>query len=350
MQIGVKLPNSGPFAGPEAIKAIALEAEHLGYASVWVHDHVHRSAADAEHHFVAGAWEAWERPVIPNVYEALSTLLYVAGFTSRVLLGTSIIVIPLRHPVWLAKMAATLDQLSNGRLILGVGTGGTGYIRSELMAIGEQRLIGKVGKVANEWIDIVRAVWREPKLDFKGEFIDIVGAEVFPKPLQKYPPIWIAGKAEPAQRRTALRGDGWLPMFKRPQELVEGKEKIDELAARAGRDPGLIKLGTEHWLAIDRDANRARERSAKTRYNFTGYMMGLPTAGADHAMLAGTEDTGNLVGDPQSVLDQVAAYKEVGVDHLNIRLIGHSLSELIEVLHMFKESVMDPLGVTTLAR
>lgn len=354
MKIGVKLPNSGPFTNAETIRRVARAAEDLGYDSLWVHDHLHRTPADAEFHFVGGAWEAWDRPVVPNVYEAISTLLYVAGITRRVQLGTSIVVLPLRNPMWLAKECATLDQLSDGRLILGVGAGGGPYIRTELGASGDPGRADHLPEVTEEWIKLIQAVWRDAVVDFEGKHITVRGAHVFPKPRQAHLPIWYGGMGRPAKRRIARLCDGWLPMFLTPEEMRQGRSEIAELAIAEGRDPKTIAIASEHWLAIDRDGDRAFRRSLATRKGMFDYAASLSTAaGPSEAaynaavssrIAASGVDENSLVGDPDYVGDRVSQYREAGVDHLILRLIGHSVDELVESMHLFSEAVIGLRG------
>lgn len=345
MKIGVKLPNSGPLTNAEGIKRVALAAESLGFDSVWVHDHVHRTALNAEHHFVAGAVEAWKRPVVPDMYEAMSTLHFVAGMTRRIQVGSSIIVLPLRNPVWLAKEAATLDQLSGGRLILGVGQGGGPYIRDELAAMGEPGRGDHLRQITEEWIEVIRAVWRDDVVNYEGQHITVRDAEVFPKPSAGSLPIWYGGASRAGRRRTAKLCDGWLPMFLLPEEIRQGMSEIREIALTAGRDPSAIVAASEHWLAIDRDGDRARRRSEATRTGIWRYVQQMPHATNETEspeFHLGRVDQANLVGDPDLIGERVQRYRSAGVDHLILRVIAHSLDELVESLQLFRESVMEP--------
>ena len=339
MKIGIKLPNSGPIAVPEVIRQAAVTADELGFDSVWVHDHVTRSPADAEYHFVGGAWESWDRPIVPNVYESVSTLAFVAGCTSRVAIGTSVVVAPLRNPVWLAKTTASIDALAGGRFILGLGVGGSMYLERELMAMGAGHLYAGRGRVVNEWIDVMRGVWREPSFTHRGEFIDVVDAEVFPKPPRGSVPIWIAGASKPGMRRAGERGDGWLPMFMLPDELAAGIRQIRDIAEAAGRDGSQIALASEHWLAIDEDGDRAADYSAATINGMASYTANLPGASANDKDVAAGR--GNFVGNPDQVGELLEAYQRAGVDHLVLRVIAPSPGAFLDSLALFKESVVD---------
>ena len=345
MKFGVKLPNSGPFARPDCLRAAALEAEKLGYDSLWVQDHVTRSAADAKYHFCVGAVEAWQPPIEPNVYEAISTLVYLSGLTSRIILGTSIIVLPLRNPVLLAKQAACLDQFSGGRLVLGVGVGGVRYARDELGAVGALHLMGSRGKVCDEWIDVVRNIWQEPTSNFEGKFIQVKNAEVFPKPVQRpCPPIWIGGFGEPALQRAARRGDGWLPMYFLPSEIERGVQRLRQLAVEAGRDPHSLQVASEHWLSIDMDKTLATRRAAATLESLSKYLSATESQGKEQESVLASrihEAERNLIGDPDTILAQLGRYRKAGVGHIILRVIAHDFEGVLDALRLFKREVMD---------
>jgi probable F420-dependent oxidoreductase len=344
MRIGVKLPTSGPVAGPEAIRTIAETCDELGYHSLWVQDHVSRSSADAEHHFGMGAWEAWTRPITPNFYGALSTLSYLAGITKRVRLGASAMVLPLHNPVWLAKTMADIDQLSGGRATLGAVSGGA-YVRRELAAIGRPELAERRGRVVEEYLDVIEGIWTEDRFSYAGEFIRVEGAEVFPKPLQEPLPIWIGGFGPRPLDRAVRRGVGWLGIWRGPHQMTEGKALIAERAAEHGRDPDEILLASEGWLSIDVDAERARHRALATRHKFSGYINELPSASDDLVEdLKGNEDDYSMIGDPADVVAKLREYEAVGVDEMNLRVIAGSLEEAVASLQLFSEEVLPAIN------
>lgn len=346
MKVGVKLPNSGPFATADGIRTVAVECERLGYDSLWVHDHVHRTMADARSHFVAGsirAWDDWPGSPVPNVFEAVNTLSYCAGLTTRMQLGTSIIVLPLRNPVWLAKYMACLDHFCGGRAILGVGVGGAPYVRAETEAIGGVPLEKGRGRFCDEWIEIIRAIWREPRVDHVGEFLTVRGAEVYPKPVdgRNIPIVW-GGASAPAKRRIALSLDGWLPMFLSPDDLRDGIQDIHAQAKEAGRDPSAITAFSEHWLSIGEDRELATARANATRREILRYT-GDNTEDTQETMRVHMKERGehSLVGDPDWMAARVREYEAAGADHLILRVIADSLDQMVDSLGMFKERVWD---------
>src|SRR4030081_1880613 len=190
MQLGIHLPHAGSQASPELIKRHAQRAEALGLSDVWVSEHIIVPRA--------------QFPRSPLFYDPILTLTWVASVTERVRLGTSVIVLPMRHPLPLAKELSTLHNLSGGRLILGVGVG---WLEAEFAALGvpfKQR-----GRRMDEGIAMMRAVWSQDPVTFEAKWITarIETMRSQPQPIVPIP-IWIGGSSDAAIRR-ALRLDGW---------------------------------------------------------------------------------------------------------------------------------------------
>jgi probable F420-dependent oxidoreductase len=191
MQLGIHLPHIGRKAGPDAIRRAAVQAEQLGFDDVWVSEHI-IVPKDASY------------PPSPSFYEPVLTLTWAAAFTQRVRLGTSVLVLPMRHPLPLAKELATLQNLSQGRLILGAGVG---WMEAEFAALGAR--FHERGRRMDEGIALMRAVWAEDPVSFQTRWIPAVVHEMRMQPRPVAPiPIWIGGSSEPALKR-AMRLDGW---------------------------------------------------------------------------------------------------------------------------------------------
>jgi probable F420-dependent oxidoreductase len=191
MQLGIHLPHIGRKAGPDAIRRAAEQAEALGFDDVWVSEHI-IVPKDAAY------------PPSPSFYDPVLTLTWAAAFTQRVRLGTSVLVLPMRHPLPLAKELATLQNLSQGRLILGAGVG---WMEPEFLALGAP--FNERGRRMDEGIALMRAVWTEDPITFPTRWIPAVVREMRMQPQPVAPiPIWIGGSSEPALQR-ALRLDGW---------------------------------------------------------------------------------------------------------------------------------------------
>src|SRR5262245_42195266 len=191
MQIGIHLPHIGRKAGPDTIRRAAIQAEELGFADVWVSEHII---------IPKGA----PYPPSPNFWDPVLTLTWAAAYTKRVKLGTSVLVLPMRHPLPLAKELATLQNLSEGRLILG---GGVGWMEAEFAALGVP--FRERGKRMDEGIAMMKAVWGDDPITFPTRWIDakIDTMRMQPKPCAPIP-IWIGGSSDAAIAR-ALRLDGW---------------------------------------------------------------------------------------------------------------------------------------------
>jgi probable F420-dependent oxidoreductase len=231
MRFGVHLAASGPAATPERIGRLAARAEELGFDSLWVSDHV----------VIPTEW-ASEYPYGPpgtftlessrNYYEPLITLAWVAGATRRVRLGTSILVVPYRNPVLVAKQAATLDALAGGRLVLGIGVG---WLEEEFEAVGNPHFRRR-GVLTDEYIQLYRALWTGQPTSFEGRFYQLRSVIAEPRPAQQPgPPIWVGGHGERALRRTVELGDAWAAIRISVDEFRQGGERLRELAAERGR-------------------------------------------------------------------------------------------------------------------
>jgi len=181
-----------------------------------------------------------------NTYDPLIVLTFAAAHTERLLLGTSVLVAAYRSPAVTAKMTATLDLLSNGRTILGLGVG---WSADEFIAVG--RGIEDRNQQADEFIQVLRELWTTEESFFEGEFYRVPRSVFLPKPLQRSgPPIWVGGNSERALRRVAAHGDGWHPTSRMPiSELKEKIARVRETAEKHGRRPEDIAL-TLRWNAF----------------------------------------------------------------------------------------------------
>ncbi len=234
---GCSLPSRGPLASPHSLRSLAQRAEELGFASAWVSDHIILPRAVASFYPYSPDGTPAFSPDQPY-YDPLSTLNFLAGCTQRLRLGTHVLIIPYRNPVLAAKMIATLDTLSEGRVILGVGVG---WMEEEFQALGLETFADR-GEVTNEYLRLFKALWTEDDPDFNGRFVQTSGAGFLPKPAQQpHPPIWVGGHTGPALRRAAALGDGWMPIGLRPPAVLEPEElaaklaQLRRLTVRAGR-------------------------------------------------------------------------------------------------------------------
>jgi len=191
--------------------ALARRVDALGYESLWTGDHV-----------------SFHGPI----YESLTLLASYASVTQRIRLGTAVYLLALRHPTIAAKITSTLDALSGGRLIFGVGVGGENPKEFEAAGVPHKERGARV----TEGIDVVRALWRDTPASFKGRFTAFEGVSLDPKPVQQPgPPIWIGGRSDAALARAGRQGDGWVSYVVQPERYKASVEKIHAAAAAAGR-------------------------------------------------------------------------------------------------------------------
>src|ERR1700678_1499769 len=235
MQLGIHLPHIGRKASPENIRRCAMQAEQLGLADVWVSEHIIVPKS--------GGY-----PPSPNFWDPVLTLTWAAACTQRVRLGTSVLVLPMRHPLPLAKELATLQNLSQGRLILGAGVG---WMGAEFVALGAP--FHERGRRMDEGIALMRAVWTEDPITFPTRWIPAVVQEMRMQPRPTVPiPIWIGGSSEPALKR-ALRLDGWHGSRLAPADAPAMVQRL-----RAERpDPAFTISLRMRWDGSQQDRMRA---------------------------------------------------------------------------------------------
>lgn len=252
MKVGVHVPQWGPDADRAGVLTVARLAEDIGLDSIWVADHiVYPLHSDSRYPYRADG-----PPFAPEdgFLDAFTTLATIAGATERIMLGTSVLVLPMRDPLEVAKSVATLDVLSGGRVIVGVGAG---WWREEFIALGAE--FSRRGARMDEQIAILRTLWRDGGLsEHRGhyQYEELVSR---PTPLQPGgPPILIGGMGATARRRAALLGDGWHALGSHDETLKEGFADVLRIARKAGRDRAALSLSTSAGLPPDADSARRR--------------------------------------------------------------------------------------------
>ena len=229
MQLGIHLPHAGEQATPALIRRYAIRADALGFDDVWVSEHI--------------IVPRKEFPRSPLFYDPVVTLSWVAAVTQRVKLGTTVLVLPMRHPLPLAKELATLHNLSDGRLILGAGVG---WLEPEFAALGVP--FKERGRRMDEGIAMMRAVWTQDPVTFEAKYIPakIVDMTMLPQPISRIP-LWIGGSSDAALERTARIADGWHGSRETPEEAAPIVRRLR--AERPGAD-FTISMRT-HWDGKD---------------------------------------------------------------------------------------------------
>jgi probable F420-dependent oxidoreductase len=229
-------PSTPTLRAPAEHFRIVRRIEEWGFESVWAGDHV-----------------SFHNPI----WESLTLLASYVGITSRIKLGTGVYLLALRAPAVAAKMTATLDALSGGRLIFGVGVGGENPREFEVCGVPHRERGARV----TEAIDVVRALWRDTPASFQGLFSQFEGVSIDPKPVQQPgPPIWVGGRSEAALARAARQGDGWISYVVHADRYRLGVARIREVAAAAGRALDGFVNAHLAFVTIGADYEKAREQ------------------------------------------------------------------------------------------
>ena len=275
MKFGVTIPNNWGIEDPQQVLAFGPLAEELGYDSVWVMDHLFNNG------YIRQRLDG--KPY----YNPLATLSYLAATTKNVLLGTSVLVLPYHNPIDLAKYTATLDQMSGGRVTLGVGVGA---MTEEFKALGIS--MKRRGSLTNECIAIIKELWTNEEPSYHSPRWNFSDLKFSPKPLQKpHIPIWVGGASPGALQRAATMGDGWHPSGVTAEDYSISRRNIQEMAVVAGRNPesltwsARVEVEAHGAPSSDRAASRARISASNVDQMIAG-IAAYQTAGVEHIVLA----------------------------------------------------------------
>ncbi len=312
IRFGFSLQGRGVLAEREAITVLAKRAEALAYDSIWVTDRllIPVQSTSAYPYSPTGAF-----PLGPDEpwLEPLTAITYLAGITRRIRVGTSVLVIPYRHPVHTAKALATADYLTGGRIILGAGIG---WWREEFAGLGVP-FEGRAARTV-EYLRVMKAAWTRPRIAHQGSFVRIAEAGgLLPHPAQApHIPIWIGGHSDEALRRVVDVGDGWHPLGLRPPvalhppEMAAKVRRLRELAAAAGRDPAAITISFKGPVKFGEGAGPRTP----------------------------------LTGSPAQIVEDLNAYVAVGVQHFVLDFSVSTVPAMLEVLDRFAADVRPQVG------
>jgi probable F420-dependent oxidoreductase len=245
MQIGFNLPNSGPLSAVDTMSRIAAEGETMGFDYLTFTDHVVLPDTKVPGYPYSESGTFYEDAPTER-HEQLIGMAWIAAKTNRIRLVAAVLVVPHRPAVLSAKMLATLDVLSGGRLIVGIGAG---WLETEFDAVVTTPFKER-GAVTDEYIDAFKVLWTERSPKFEGRYTKFDGIVLEPKPLQKpHPPIWVGGEGPPALRRAARIGDAWYPIGSNNQHLLDtlprlnaGIARLRQATAAAGREPSSVSV------------------------------------------------------------------------------------------------------------
>jgi probable F420-dependent oxidoreductase len=237
MKFGIGFTNSGAFSNPALMGHLAATAERCGFESLWTVEHV---AVPVKHLPYPGTKDG-QMPGGDDVpiQDPLIPLAYVAAITKTIKLATGILILPQRHPIYTAKEVATVDVLSGGRVILGIGSG---WMKEEFESLGID--FHRRGAMTDEAIQAMRALWSEGPASFEGKYFKFGPLHSYPKPVKKNVPIHVGGHSPAAARRAGRYGDGFFPTVVNPEKLKELFALVRSEAEKAGRDPAAIEFSS----------------------------------------------------------------------------------------------------------
>ena len=314
MEFGFGLPTRGPMATPKSLATLAHKGEELGFGIISVSDHIiiPKEVASIYPYNESGAFTGGAGG---ECMEQLALLSFLVGVTSSAKLLTSVMVLPHRPPVLTAKMLATIDVLSNGRLIVGCGVG---WMREEFEAIGAPDYDER-GSVGDEYIRAFKELWTSDNPSFEGKYCRFANVTFAPKPLQKpHPPIWVGGESPVALRRAGRLANAWYPIGSNPRfpvgtpaEFADYAAKVKRHAQDAGRDASALDFAySANWL---------NDQQAMT----------LPDG-----------QRRSLTGTPQQIADDIKRYEELGVRHMMVNLQGETPAQTLERMQRFADRIM----------
>ena len=244
MKFGLGLPSAGKGAHGPNIITFAQRAEALGFESLWCGDHILLPTAGTNQYPYTEDG-SFPRDASVGFLETLTVLAYVASVTERIRLGSTVIILPYRNPIVQAKMFASLDVLSGGRVICGVGVG---WLEKEFDSLGAP--YAERGPMSDEFLEIFKVLWTEKDPGFCGKFYQFDGMQFEPKPVQNPLPIWVGGHSRRAIRRTIRYGEAWHPTRQTPEFVAENLPYLREEAELQGRDPDSIVISLKRSLHI----------------------------------------------------------------------------------------------------
>jgi probable F420-dependent oxidoreductase len=298
MDFGVFLPVSGAACTRAGLRHAAETAERLGFTTVWAADRIvipWKIESDYAYSWSGSFIVPPEKPFL----ESMTALAFLAGATESVKLGVSVLVTTYRDPVHWAKVASTIDWLSEGRFILGVGIG---WMAEEFDALDRSDIFPQRAQVADEQLRVARNLFTEDHCSFKGDHYSYEDIAFYPKAHDKPIPIWCGGESKGAQRRAGTYGDAWFPYFARvtPEELASRYANVREAAKTAGRDPDDVALNT--CLSVEVTDDQVEQEPDVLR------------------------------GTPEQIADALARFEDVGVQHVALQfLVGRYPERLAQM-------------------
>lgn len=313
MQLGFNLPISGPTSAARSFARIAQEGEAMGYNYLTLTDHVVLPDMSVPGYPYSESGEFMSNAPSER-HELLTGTAFIAAKTSRIRLVLAVLVVPHRPAVLAAKMLSTIDVLSEGRLVIGIGAG---WLKAEFDAVVTTPFAER-GAVTDEYLEAFRALWTQEHARFDGRYTKFSGLIFRPRPMQQpHPPIWVGGESLPSLRRAARFGDAWYPIGSNNRHLLDtlprlatAIARLRRLTAEAGRDPADVSVV----------------------YRVKRYGDVVPPVASDGERRLFSGSDADIVGD-------LRALRELGVAAIDVEVEGHDEAATIATMRRFKETI-----------
>jgi probable F420-dependent oxidoreductase len=304
---GTSRPAFGVVFPPQETERIHL-LEEWGYDSVWVGEHILHPTP---------------------TFDALIVLSAFGARSRGLQLGTSVLLLPLRHPVLVAKAAATVDIMTRGRLVLGIGIGGEYPQEFEVAGVP----IDQRGSLADEAIEVIRRLWTDHEATYHGRHYSIRSVNMQPKPVQAGgPPIWVGGRSDAAMRRAGRQADGFMPYLLDPKRYAKSVTRVREEAEQAGRDPDAVTFALFQFICVADSYSEAFTRTIEELEYL--YQQDFTPIAERYCVL----------GPPERCVEQLQAYLDAGAQHIILVPIGaKEEAERLSQIRCYAETVMPKL-------
>jgi probable F420-dependent oxidoreductase len=313
-----------PYVRPEEFVEIAQRADELGFYALWGNDHLTTPLAIRA-----------TQDTAPNFYEPLITYASLATVTRRIRFMLGVIVLPEREIILLAKQLATLDQLSKGRVLFGVGIGS---YREEFETIHPDLKGANRGRMMEEGIAALRTLFSERRASFHGRYVNFEDVELAPKPYQRPFPILLNAHADVGLERVGVSGDGWIVAGLPVDRTAEARAVVDAAARKVGRDPKSIPLHLQIWLSFGTNRESAIEKLKRSQHWRRITAIRSELSEGEHLRQFAA---GNLLGTPDEVVEQIRRLQALTrVEHVGVVMLGENTRELLEDMQLFAREVM----------
>ncbi len=314
--LGVRLPNSGPFAQAAAVVDTAALVERLGYDRVWLHDHI-SWPQDKLTHFATGSLEACSDQD-PNFFESVTTAAMLLGHLSRINVGIAGLILPMRDPRVLGKQLFTIDALAPSRLLAAFGIGA---IRGDFAVMGvpwERR-----GRLTSDYLRALRAMSADQPVDFESDSLTFAAGTFLPRPTGLG--LWVTGTSDAGLRRAVELADGWMTVYQSVDDYRALADRLHGMAEDADRDPATIELGYETYVSVAATHDEAIDIARRSlTEKFDTLERGLAVC---------------VVGSVDEVLERLDAYAAAGAGHLELKFIAHTLADVQAMAHQLAEAL-----------